>query len=150
MYDSSGRSRRNLESNSAHPAAALSPLPSPLPSEGCSAPGTSLTRSGRYQPSVHGFILRTKNQNTRFSTNKNKVHAKLYQPCGGIKKIRQDAGPEKKEQERKTHLKSSISTSGIRCNKRIKGLVPFNRDPMMVSFLNRVRPSSGRASSRKL
>ena len=60
MYSSSGRSRLNLASSSCHPPLpSCCSVPSPLLllSEGCSAPGTSFTSSGRYQPSVHGFIL---------------------------------------------------------------------------------------------
>ena len=56
MYAPSGRSRRNLLSSSAHPWPAIFSL-LPLCSDGCSAPGTSFTSSGKYHPSVHGFIL---------------------------------------------------------------------------------------------
>lgn len=53
IYAPSGRSRRNLLSSSAHPCI----LSLPPCSDGCSAPGTSFTSSGKYHPSVHGFIL---------------------------------------------------------------------------------------------
>ena len=111
QYVPSGRSRRNLLSSSCH---------RPRPSHGDNAPPKSFTSSGRYHPSVHGFILdpsQSANYHRTIST---------------------------------TRLKSSISASGIRCTTRINALVPCTRDPMMLSFLKRVSPSSARMSSRKL
>lgn len=44
------------------------------PSEGCSAPGTSRTRRGRYHPSVHGFILHCTQNKERAAANQ---HARM-------------------------------------------------------------------------
>ena len=49
-----------------------------------------------------------------------------------------------------THLKSIISTSFMRRTMRISCFAPLIREPMMVSFRSRLRPSSGAGSSRKL
>ncbi len=54
------------------------------------------------------------------------------------------------ELEDQTYLKSSISTSSMPRSILTKSRMAFTRDPMIVSFLNRVSPCKGRTSSRKL
>lgn len=115
-YDSFGKSRRNLLSSSCQ----LPPSPrfprSPPPSDGCSAPGTSLTRSGRYHPSVHGFILhqcistniQQRPESSIFLSHQKTTHYDIPTPRSHSSLMK------KKKQKIPTYLKSSISTSGIR------------------------------------
>ena len=64
--------------------------------------------------------------------------------CGG------GEGEVEARRRRGTHLKSIISTSFMPRTIRISCFAPLIREPMMVSFRRRLRPSSGPASSRKL